>query len=107
MAGILRLSNCRKTPMNCVVYRSSLKDFTYIYLLDGHAYEDLPAALRKVFGEPRFVMQLDLTPERKLANENVGQVMQNLSECGYHLQLPPNEDPSGWLDLPSAKETLL
>lgn len=92
--------------MKCSVIRSSLKDFTYIYLLEGEDFDDLPESLKRVFGDPEFVMDLNLTPERKLANEDVNQVMQNLSDQGYHLQLPPQEDESGWLDLPRNKETL-
>ena len=91
--------------MKCSVHRSSLKDFTYIYLLTGHNYDDLPAALKNVFGEPGFVMDLELTAERKLAYEDVDQVMQNLSEQGYHLQMPPQEDATGLLDLPVKKKT--
>ena len=83
--------------MKCSVVRSSLKDFTYIYLLAGHDYDDLPASLRKVFGEPEFVMNLELSAERKLAYEDVNRVMQNLSEKGYHLQMPPQEDATGLL----------
>lgn len=93
--------------MQCSVYRSSLKDFTYIYLLEDHEYDDLPASLIAVFGEPVLVMSLQLSPERKLAYEDVNQVMENLAEKGYHLQLPPQEDKTGWLDLPEKKETLL
>ncbi len=91
--------------MKCSVIRSSLKDFTYIYLLAGHAYDDLPVALKKVFGEPAFVMDLELTADRKLAYEDVDQVMQNLSEQGYHLQMPPQEDTTGLLELPAKKKT--
>jgi uncharacterized protein len=90
----------RKSPMKCSVLRSSLKAFTYIYLADEYAFEDLPVSLRKVFGEPVIVMTLELTPERKLACEDVNQVMQNLAENGYHLQMPPQEDATGLLDLP-------
>ena len=93
--------------MQCSVFRSSKKDFTYIYLLQGHEYDDLPASLTSVFGEPILVMTLRLSPERKLAYEDVNQVMENLAEKGYHLQLPPQEDKTGWLDLPDKKETLL
>ena len=39
--------------MNCSVLRSSLKDFTYVYLVDGHDYDDLPVSLKKVFGETK------------------------------------------------------
>ena len=93
--------------MKCSVVRSSLKDFTYIYLLAGHDFDDLPVALKKVFGEPEFVMDLELTPDRKLAYEDVNRVLQNLSEQGYHLQMPPQEDATGLLQLPEKKETLL
>jgi uncharacterized protein YcgL (UPF0745 family) len=93
--------------MKCTIYRSSLKDFTYIYLSEEIEFDDLPIALKKVFGEPEFVMNLELTPARSLANEDVEHVMQNLAEEGYHLQLPPQEDVTGLLDLPEKKETLL
>jgi uncharacterized protein YcgL (UPF0745 family) len=93
--------------MQCSVLRSSHKDFTYIYLLEGQDFEDLPIALKKVFGEPEFVMTLELSPERKLAYENVQTVMQNLADQGYHLQMPPTEDATGLLDLPDKKEKLL
>ena len=87
--------------MRCTVFRSSLKDFTYVYLLTGHDFDDLPDTLKAIFGQPEFVMHLDLTPERTLAYSDPKKVMQNLSEQGYHLQLPPKEDASGLLDLPS------
>ena len=90
--------------MKCSVVRSNLKDFTYIYLLAGQDFEDLPDALKDVFGEPEFVMDLVLTPDRKLAYEDVSQVMQNLSEQGYHLQMPPQEDTTGLLQLPAKPE---
>jgi uncharacterized protein YcgL (UPF0745 family) len=63
--------------------------------------------LRKVFGEPEFVMSLELTTDRKLANEDVRRIMQHLAEQGYHLQMPPQEDVTGLLELPDKKDTLL
>ena len=93
--------------MKCSVVRSSKKDFTYIYLLEGHDFDDLPVSLKKVFGDPEFVMDLELSPDRKLAYEDVNEVMQNLSDKGYHLQMPPQEDATGLLDLPDKEETLL
>ena len=86
--------------MKCSVVRSSLKDFTYIYLLAGQDFDDLPVALKKLFGEPEFVMNLELTPGRKLAYADINQVMQNLAESGFYLQMPPREDATGLLDLP-------
>ena len=90
--------------MKCSVIRSSLKDYTYIYLRDGYEFDDLPDTLKQVFGTPQLVMNLELTPDRKLAYEDIEQVMRNLDEQGYHLQLPPKEDATGWLDLPGTRE---
>lgn len=93
--------------MKCNVWKSPGKEFTYIYLKVGQDYADLPSTLREVFGEPEFVMNLELTPGRKLAYEDAELVKQNLAEQGYHLQLPPTDDPTGLLELPEKKETLL
>ncbi len=89
--------------MKCTVYRSANQEFTYIYLKEGITFDDLPDDLRQVFGEPRAVMPLVLSPARKLAYEDVNTVMKNLAEKGYHLQMPPQEDVTGLLDLPSRK----
>ena len=91
--------------MKCTVVRSGKKDFTYIYLAQGKKFDDLPGALKNVFGEPEFVMDLELGPERKLAYEDVNRVMENLVRDGFHLQMPPQEDATGLLDLPTKKET--
>jgi uncharacterized protein YcgL (UPF0745 family) len=93
--------------MKCSVFRSSLKDFTYIYLRTGHDYDDLPDSLREVFGNPGLVMNLELTPERKLAYAEINEVMKNLEEQGFHLQLPPQKDTTGLLELPDKKEEML
>ncbi len=92
--------------MECTVLRSDRKDFTYIYLKEGCEFDDLPHTLRKVFGDYRVVMMLSLTAERKLAYEDVSTVMKNLTEHGYHLQMPPQEDATGLLELPEKKKTL-
>ncbi|MNP82545.1 Protein YcgL [compost metagenome] len=33
-----------------------------------------------------------LSPERKLAREDIAKVLENLESQGYHLQMPPAED---------------
>ncbi len=86
--------------MRCSVVRSSLKDFTYIYLHADQDFDDLPTELKEAFGTPEFVMNLEFTPQRKLAYADVQQVIQNLTEHGYYLQMPPKEDATGLLDLP-------
>jgi len=75
--------------MRCTVYRSTRKEFTYLYLADTMKIEDLPESLRKLFGEPELVMVLDLSVTEKMANSEPEIVIQNLQDEGFYLQLPP------------------
>jgi len=36
--------------MKCSVWKSTGKEFTYVYLAEDHQFDDLPIALRKAFG---------------------------------------------------------
>lgn len=78
--------------MNCSVFRSAKRELTYLYLLDGHKLDDLPPALLSAFGIPEFVIALELSGDRKLAQEDVHQVMENLEATGFHLQMPPGDE---------------
>jgi hypothetical protein len=73
----------------CTVFRSGRKAETYLYLAQGRVFEDLPRELREAFGEPCFVMALNLTENRRLAHVDAGQVLEHLEEQGFFLQLPP------------------
>ena len=44
------------------------------------------------FGTPIHAFDLVLSPERKLASEDIVVVLENLDKQGYHLQMPPAED---------------
>ena len=65
----------------------------YLYLSRQDDFDDVPEALLKRFGKPLFVMQLELTAERKLARENPQTVINNLVQQGFHLQIPPQLKP--------------
>jgi uncharacterized protein YcgL (UPF0745 family) len=73
----------------CKVYRSDKKAETYLYLADDLEFDDLPAELREQFGEPAFVLSLELSAERKLARVDTKKVLESLEEQGFYLQLPP------------------
>jgi uncharacterized protein YcgL (UPF0745 family) len=73
----------------CRVFKSEIKEDTYLYLSADTTFDDLPAELLAQFGEPAFVMALELSPERKLARVEVGNVIAALSDQGFYLQLPP------------------
>lgn len=79
--------------LSCWIYKSSRKDEMYLYLAKEDGLDDVPEVLLERFGKPIFVMQLDLHAERKLARADVQQVMSNLREQGFHLQMPPELKP--------------
>ena len=74
---------------SCKVYRSDKKAETYLYLADGVEFDDLPTELQEQFGEPAFVLHLELSAERDLARVDVVKVLKNLAEHGFYVQLPP------------------
>lgn len=80
--------------MYCAIYKSSKKQDTYLYVAAKGDFAAVPEGLLKLLGEPVYVMELELSPQRKLAREDVAEVMRNLQERGWHLQMPEQED---WL----------
>ena len=53
----------------------------------------VPEALLNAVGEIEKFLDLELTPERKVARGNARYIMDDLLENGFHLQLPPNKKP--------------
>ncbi len=82
-----------ESNLPCWVYRSPRKQEMYLYLNEENAFDKVPAALLARFGEPILVIELELCPERRLARENVDEVMRDLREKGFHLQMPPKLEP--------------
>ena len=79
--------------MRCFIYKSLKKDELYLYLNKKDDFSDIPDELLKSLGQLQFVMDLELTPERKLAREDVNKVMNSLEEKGFFIQLPPTTMP--------------
>ncbi|WP_313655680.1 YcgL domain-containing protein [Pantoea sp.] len=75
--------------MFCVIYRSPLRDQTYLYVEKKDDFSRVPEALLKGFGKPQLAMVLKLEGRERLANADINKVKQGLSEQGYYLQLPP------------------
>ena len=78
--------------MQCAIYKSRRKQDTYLYLAARDNFSCIPENLLKLIGEPVHVMDLDLHPERRLAQEDVVEVLHNLQERGWHLQMPRHEE---------------
>ena len=80
--------------MHAYVYKSQRKADTYVYLAARDDVACLPEPLRQQLGTLAFVMELALTPERKLAQEDPAVVRTNLATRGFHIQFPPTQpDP--------------
>lgn len=75
--------------MQAYVYKSLRKDNTYVYLRQRDAFGVIPEAVRAPLGELVFVLDVALTPERKLAQVDAAVVRGNLLAHGFHLQFPP------------------
>lgn len=76
--------------MQTYIYKSSRKDELYLYITDKDDFSNVPQALYDSMGkEPIFVMELELSPEKPLAREDVTVVIKNLQNQGFHVQMPP------------------
>ena len=73
----------------CQVVRSPRRQEMYLYVDKARGLEDIPEALMNQFGEPEAVMTLVLDPQRKLARADVTEVLANIAEHGFYLQMPP------------------
>ncbi|WP_122686469.1 YcgL domain-containing protein [Pseudomonas canadensis] len=76
----------------CSIYSSTKRAGMYLYVLKSDELKRVPEGLLAVFGRPLLAFNLVLTPERKLQQEDIVQVLENLDKQGYHLQMPPPED---------------
>ena len=79
--------------MYCFIYKSLKKEHLYLYVDKKDDFSRVPEALFKSFGGMAFVMELELTPERKLAREDVEKVRASLKEKGFFVQMPPTKVP--------------
>ncbi|BEH14486.1 MULTISPECIES: YcgL domain-containing protein [Marinobacter] len=74
------------------VFRSSKKSDTYIYVRRGQVWDDLPEALRSIFGQPVHAMDLLLSPDKKLARTTGKEVLEALAEKDFFLQMPEEQE---------------
>ena len=74
------------------VFRSSKKIDTYIYVRRGQVWDDLPEALRSIFGKPVHSMDLLLTPDKKLARTTGKEVLEAIHDKSLFLQMPEEQE---------------
>ena len=80
--------------MHAYVYKSLRQADTYVFLAARDDFARLPPPLLKQLGDLRFVLEVALTTERKLAQADADVVRRNLVDRGFHIQFPPTRpDP--------------
>lgn len=74
--------------MNTAIYKGSKKPGSYLYIEQEGDFSQIPEILLTAMGKLDFVMSLELTPEKQLAQANVKQVIKALNQDGFYLQMP-------------------
>ena len=85
--GMTTYTNSKKRF--CSIYKSSKKAEMYLYVDRSQDVSKLPEALMLAFGSPTKVMDLVLTPEKKLARADAEKVLASIEEQDFYLQMPP------------------
>lgn len=76
----------------CDVYRSPREEEMYLYVDKREGTAHVPEKLLELFGRPRHLMTMLLTPEKKLARAEAESILEEIRERGYYLQMPPARD---------------
>lgn len=75
--------------MQAYVYKSRRKADTYLFVAARDDFARVPAPVLAQLGPLEFVLDVALTPGRRLAQGNADTVRENLALRGFHLQVPP------------------
>jgi uncharacterized protein len=75
--------------MLCAIYKGKKKTDHYLYVEKENDFSRVPEALLEILGSLQLVISLELSAQRKLAQADVNEVMQQLTEQGYYFQMPP------------------
>jgi len=75
--------------MLCAIYKSTKKQFTYLFVKTRDDFSSVPEPLMLTFGTPTLVTLTNLATKEKLAFADLEKVKVNLNSQGYYLQLPP------------------
>ncbi len=76
--------------MRVFVYKSRRKTDTYLYLAAHDAFDAVPEPMQVMLRPWQFVLEFDLTPERRLPRIDARVLENNLVNQGFHLLFPAN-----------------
>ncbi len=75
--------------MQCLVYKSLKQSDYYLYVNKDEELQRVPDGLKRLLGRLQKVLELELGSGRTLAQADVADVLRQIEECGYYLQMPP------------------
>lgn len=75
------------TRISCYVYKGKRRNDSYLFVLTKDEFSSVPEALMRMLGGVQFVMELELWPERPMAQTSAGEVIRQLQQQGFFLQL--------------------
>lgn len=78
--------------MQAYVYKSLRKADTFVFLAARDDFARLPEPVRAQLGGLAFVLEVALTPGRRLAQSDPEAVRASLAARGFHVQFPPPPD---------------
>lgn len=73
----------------CYIYHSKKQLEMYLFLAKEDDFECVPEEVRKGLGQLEKAMELEITPASKLARSKPEEVIRNLKDRGFHIQMPP------------------
>lgn len=76
--------------MHAYVYKSLRKADAYVYLATREGLDAVPAPVRATLEPLVFVLDVDLHPQRRLAQAEADAVREALGTRGFYLQIPPS-----------------
>ena len=77
--------------MQCWIYKGTRKANTYLYVVEKDKFDLIPDALINLLGDLSLVVGVDLSQKQKLAQADINQVKEQLTQLGYFLQMPPGD----------------
>ena len=75
--------------MKCAIYKGRRKDGTYLFVEHEGNFSRVSESLLQLLGPLEMVMQLELTSDTTLAGGSADEVLRQLHDNGFYLQLPP------------------
>ncbi len=77
--------------MLCRVYKSMKQADYYLYVEMNEDLDRVPESLVELLGDLEKIVEFDLDKKSHLAQADISQVKDQITDCGYYLQMPSTE----------------